>query len=146
MASWGDDLAAHLDSNSTKISAGTSLFLNVLPDVTTGRCVAVFETPGLPAVEKFSGVLPAMTRPRAQIVVRSTKPSGGSGIGGSSGTRSLAQDMWEICVGITNQSVNSNTYQRVAPLQDPFFLRRDEAGRAVFVFNVEALRSATTNA
>lgn len=144
--SFGDDLAAHLDSNSTKISAGTSLFLNVLPSDTTGRCVAVFETPGLPAIEKFGGVLPAMTQPRAQIVTRSTKPSGGSGVSGSSGARSLAQDMWEVCVGIANQSVNGHTYQRVAPLQDPFFLRRDEAGRAMFVFNVECMRSATTNA
>lgn len=139
-----DDLVVLLDT-STKVAAGSSLFKNAMPE-STGRAVFVVEYPGLPAVEKFSGELPAMTRPRAQVTVRSTKPSGGSGIPGSTATRNLAQDMWELVVGVANETVNSVLYQRIAPLQDPFFLRHDEAGRAVFAFNVEALRSATTQA
>src|SRR4051812_31184330 len=111
-----DDLVALLDT-STKIAAATSLFKNSMPE-TTGRAVFVTEYPGSAAVEKFSGVLPAMTRPRAQIVARSTKAVGGDGIAGSTGTRVLIQDMWELVVGVANQSVNSVLYQRIAPLQD----------------------------
>lgn len=139
-----DDLVVLLDT-STKLSAGTSLFKNSVPE-TTGRAVFVTEYAGLPAIEKFSGVLPAMTRPRAQIMIRSTAPSGPDGIPASTATRNLAQSMWELTIGVVNQSVNSVTYQRIAPLQDPFFLRHDERGRACFAFNIEALRSATTQA
>lgn len=139
------DLVALLDANSTKITAGTSLFQNALPE-TTGRCVAVFETPGLPAVEKFATDLPAIERPRCQIMARSTASVGGSGIAGSTGTRVLIGDMWEIVQTVQNENVNSNYYERLMPLQSPFFLRHDEKGRAVFMFNVQVMKAPTTNA
>ena len=139
-----DDLTVLLDT-STKIAVGSSLFKNAMPE-STARAVFVHETPGLPAVEKFGGELPAMTRPRAQVTICSTKAVGGSGIAASTATRILAQDMWELVVGVHNETVNGVVYQRMEPLQDVFFLRRDEAGRGVFCFNVQALRSATTQA
>ena len=140
---FSDDLVVLFDNGSTKVAAGTSLFKNVTPE-TTGRAVFVYDSPGLPAVEKFSGELPAMTRPRCQVLVRSTKSVGGEGLVSSTGTRVLATDMWELAVGVANESVNSVVYQRMSPVQDPFFLRRDEAGRAVFAFNVQAMRTAST--
>lgn len=142
---FGDDLLAFLDAGSTKITAGTNAFKNAVTE-TTGRAVFVIETPGLPAIEKFGGELPAITRPRAQIMVRSTKAVGGSGIAGSTGTRILAQDMWELCVGVTDENMNSIRYLRCEPLQDPFSLGHDEAGRAMFAFNVQAMRTPTTQA
>lgn len=142
---FGSELLTYLDSGSTKIAAGTSLFLNATPD-TTGRSVCVIETPGSPAYDRYGSALPAMTRPRAQIVTRSTKAVGGEGIAASTGTRSLAQDMWELVTGIKDVTLSPAYYQRVVPLQDPFLLHHDEAGRAVFIFNIEALRTATTNA
>lgn len=140
--SFAADLVAYLDTNSTKVTAGTSLFTNMVSE-STGRAVFVVSYGGLPPVDRFSGTYPAMTRPRVQVVVRSTKPAGGDGIGSSTGTENLAFDMWDLC-HVANGTLNSNTYQRVVPLQDPFYLERDEAGRAIFVFNAEALRSATT--
>ena len=139
-----DEIVSHLDSQSTKIAAGTSLFKNAVVE-TTGRAVFVIETPGSPAHDRFGSALPAMVRPRAQSMTRSTKAIGGEGVPASTGTRSLAQDMWEIVTAIKDQTLSSVYYQRVEPLQDPWLLHHDEAGRAVFVFGVEALRTATTN-
>lgn len=143
--SWGDDLVAHIDSNST-FTAGTDLFVNTILDTTSNRrAVFVIETPGEPAVEKLGGSLPAMTRPAADILVRSTKAIGGAGLASSTGTRSVAQDLWELLVGIANTSVNGKTYQRITPASDPYLMGRDEQGRVLFGFRVDGLRAATTN-
>ena len=140
---FADELVAYIDSNSTALTAGTNLFKNAVVE-TTGRAVFVVETPGAPAIDKFSGTLPAITRPRCQVMVRSTAAVGGAGIPASTGTRALAQDVWEVLYGIVNTSLSGKTYLRVEPLQDPFFLRHDEAGRACFAFNVQAMRAAST--
>ena len=142
--SLADDLVTYLDANST-LTAGTNLFKHSLPE-TTSRCVAVIETPGMPAIEKFGVGLPAMTRPRAQIIARSTKAVGGAGIAGSTGARHLAKHCWETLTTVVNTTAVSPgiLYQRIEPLQDPWLLHHDEAGRAVFVFNVQAMRTAST--
>jgi hypothetical protein len=142
---FGDDLVAYIDTNST-FAAGTDLFLNVIRESTSNRRqVFVIETMGEPAVEKFGGVLPAMTRPSADVLVRSTKAVGGDGIASSTGSRSVAQDLWELLVGVANTSVNSKTYQRITPAHDPHMMGRDGQGRVLFGFRVDALRAATTN-
>lgn len=141
---FAEDLVSYLDSNSTRITVATSLFKNAIVD-TTGRAVFVIETRGQRAAEKFSGSLPAFTRPSADILVRSTKASGGSGIAASTGTRSLAQDMWEILVGVKNSTINSKYYLRLEPQTDPYFMGHDPEGRALFGFTVDAMRAATTN-
>lgn len=140
---FADDLVVYVDAQSTALTAGTSLFKNSVPE-TTGRACFIVETRGQSAIEKFGG-LPAMTRPQADVVVRSTKAVGGAGIASSTGTRSLAQDVWEILVQVANTSLNSKTYQRVTTLSDPYYMGTDEQGRALFGFQVSALRAATTN-
>lgn len=142
MASFASDLVVYLDAQSTKVTAGSSLFKNVVTD-STGRAVFVIGYAGMPDIDKFSGTYPAMTRPRAQVMVRSTKAVGGDGVPGSTATENLARDMWDI-LHVANTTVNSVQYQRIVPLQEPFFLERDEAQRATFVFNVAGLRSPTT--
>ena len=144
--SFGDDLAAHIDSNSTAFTAGTNLFLNVIRESTSNvRAVFVIETQGDSAVEKMAAGLPAMTRPSADVLVRSTKAVGGDGLASSTGTRSAAQDLWELLVQIANTSVNGKTYQRITAAHDPYLMGRDQQGRVLFGFRVDALRSATTN-
>lgn len=142
MASFASDLVVYLDAQSTKVAVGTSLFKNVVTE-STGRAVFVVSYAGMPNIDRFSGTLPAMTQPRAQVMVRSTKAAGGGGVPGSTGTEDLARDMWDI-LHVANTSVNSVTYQRIVPLQEPFFLEHDEAARATFVFNVAGVRSPTT--
>ncbi len=141
---FADDLTVYIDSSSTSITAGTNLFKNAVVE-TTRRSIFVIETRGQASVEKFSGALPAITRPSADVIVRSTTPSGGSGIAASTGTRSLAQDMWELLVGVANTQMNSKNYQRVEPQTEPYFLGHDDRGRAMFGFTVDAMKSASTN-
>lgn len=142
---FGDDLAAHIDSNST-FAAGADLFLNVIRDSTSNRRnVFVIETQGASPIEKFSGSLPAMTQPSADVLIRSTRAIGGDGIAQSTGTRTVAQNLWGLLNGIANTNVNSKVYQRITCASDPYFLGRDEQGRAMFGFRVDAMRSPTTS-
>src|SRR3990172_8343962 len=99
---FADDLVSYIDSNSTALTAGSSLYKNASVE-TPGRAVFVMEVRGRANVEKFAGSLPAYTQPSADVIVRSTKAVGGPGIAASTGTRSLAQDMWELLVGVANQ-------------------------------------------
>lgn len=141
-----DDVASHLDSNSTKVTAGTSLFKHSMAE-STGRSVHVISTPGLPPIEKMSAGKPAMTRPRFQIVTRTSKAVGGSGVPGTTATYNLACDMRDILGSIANTTVGGVQYQRIHALQsDPFNIGRDDAGRVLFGQNFECLRSPTTQA
>ena len=143
---FGSDLAAYIDTNST-FTAGTDLFLNTIRETTSNRrAVFVIETQGEPAIERMgAGTLPAMTRPSADVLVRSTKAIGGDGLASSTGSRSVAQDLWELLVGISNASVNGKTYQRITAAHDPYLMGRDQQGRVLFGFRVDAMRTATTN-
>lgn len=141
--SLAGDLRVYVDANSTRVTVGTSLFQNAIPE-TTGRAVFIIETRGREAVEKFGG-LPAMVRPRADIIARSSKAVGGAGLAGSTGTEDLIKEMWDILVTPSNTTINSKTYQRVTAETSPYLLGRDEAGRALFGFSVQAMASASTN-
>lgn len=143
---FADDIAAHIDSNSTTFTAGTNLFVNTIRDTTSDvRAVFVIETQGDDSIEKFAGSLPAMTRPSADVIVRSTKAVGGHGEASSTGTRTLAQNLWGLLVGITNTSVNSKTYQRITATHEPYLMGRDPLGRVMFGFRVDGLRAPTTS-
>ena len=144
--SAADDVLAYLDSNSTKVTAGTSIFKNSIAE-SSGRAVFVIPVPGLPAIEKFSGSVPAMTRPRVQIVTRSSKALGSQGVPGTTATMDLAEDMRDLLAGVSNTSVNGTQYQRIFCLQsEPFNIGRDDSGRHMFAFNVQCIKSPTTQA
>ena len=141
-----DDVLAYLDTNSTKVTAGSNLFKNAMGE-STGRAIFVIPTVGLPAIEKFSGTVPAMTRPRCQIVARTTKPLGGQGIAGSTATMDLAEDMRDLLAGVTDTAVNGTQYQRIFCVQsEPFNIGDDDAGRHLFAFTVQAIKSPSTQA
>ena len=143
---FGDDLAAHIDTNSTVFTAGTNLFVNVIRDSTSNvRAVFVMETQGEASIEKFSGGGPAMTRPSADILVRSTKAIGGDGLASSTGTRTVAQNLWALLDRIVNTTVNGKTYQRISAPTEPSLMGRDEQGRVLFGFSVDGLRAPTTS-
>lgn len=125
---------------------GTSLFLNALPDATTGVAAAVYEYPGMQAMEKFGGSLPAWERPRVQVVVRSTAPPGGSGIASPVNARAKVDLAWRAFIAVTNQRVPTSTgsyYLRIEPLQSPALLERDDRGRVLFSFNAQVHRAVT---
>ncbi len=143
MASLADDLTVYLDSASTSIATGTNLFKNSIVETTGQRTVFVIATRGQASAEKFSGSLPAFTRPSADIVVRSTESIGGPAIAGSTGTEALAYEMWTALVGIANTTLNSRYYLRVDPQTEPYFMGHDDKGRAMFGFTVDTMRATT---
>lgn len=143
--SLGIDLATYIDSNST-FAAGTDLFVNTIRDSTTNRReVFVIEVQGEPAIEKFSGTLPAIARPSADVLVRSTAAVGGAGEASSTGTRSVAQNLWGLLVGVTNATISSRFYQRITAASEPLLMGRDEQGRVLFGFRVDAMRAPSTS-
>ena len=143
---FGDDVASYIDSNSTAFTAGANLFVNTVRDSTSNvRAVFVMETQGEPSIEKFGGGGPAMTRPSADILIRSTKAIGGDGAASSTGTRTVAQNLWALLDRVVNTSVNGKTYQRISAPTEPSLMGRDEQGRVLFGFSVDGLRAPTTN-
>ena len=143
---FGDDVASYIDSNSTAFTAGANLFVNTVRDSTSNvRAVFVMETQGEPSIEKFGGGGPAMTRPSADILIRSTKAIGGDGAASSTGTRTVAQNLWALLDRVVNTSVNGKTYQRISAPTEPSLMGRDEQGRLLIGFSVDGLRAPTTN-
>lgn len=126
--------------------------------------ISVLETAGLgtAAVDLFSGVMPPEPivccalmeyggeaplrtqnegaahssaqggeRPRFQVLCRATDYDTG---------RSLIQSMWHVLDAIVNEEINGVFYQRVAAIQSPFLLERDDNDRWIFVANFQASR------
>ena len=140
------DLAGYLDTALGTHSQGSNLFAGDLPhspdDVVgaDGPVTALFETPGSVPVETL-GVdgQPAVTLPRVQVQTR----AGGATAYVDSRTR--AREVYAALVVVTNEDVGGALYYRVAPLQEPFLLHRDESERVVFAFNCEVWRVAESS-
>lgn len=126
------DLATHLDSVLSSLVMATNLFGNDMPDA-PDVLATLYETPGGPPVETLGAASKAaVIVPRVQVQTR----------GAHDQSRALAREIHDQLILLTNQQVNSVYYLRVQPLQEPFFLRRDEKERVVFCFNVEVQRVA----
>lgn len=136
MADVATDLAMLLDAGSA-IAAGVDLFTNDMPD-SPDAITVLYTTPGGPPIETLGAdSLPAVIAPRVQIQTR-----GPHGPGGHDVALTRAREAYNLLVMITNETVNGADYHRVAPLQEPFFLRRDENERPYFAFNVQVFRVA----
>lgn len=126
------DLATHLDGVLTSVTMATNLFGNDMPD-SPDVLATLYETPGAPGIETLGAASKAaIAVPRVQVQTRGTHDQ----------ARALAREIHDQLVLLTNQQVNSVYYLRVQPLQEPFFLRRDEKERVVFCFNAEVHRDA----
>ena len=129
-----EELAAHIDSESTRFSLGGSLFLNSLPDE-PNAATSIIEYPGGPSMETLAGDLPKYDNSRVAITCRSTS---------SVTARANAQAAWVAAYKITNESLSGTSWLRCAPLQTPFLLKRDEQNRVLFQFNCAAIRRTTS--
>lgn len=142
-----EELGVYLTVQSTRFVLGRSLFLNGMPDGTTGAATCLTEYPGLPAIEKFSGDLPAFERPRVQIMTRSTGSVGGAGLASSTKARAISDVAWRAMIKVANRNLPTSTsgsyYLRVEPLQSPAFMGRDESGRTRIGFNCTISRVVT---
>ncbi len=129
-----EEIATHLDSESTRFTAGTNLFGNgkvLEPNTATW----VIEYPGGAATDTFAGDLPKYEDARVAITCRSTS---------SATARANAHAAWVAVSKIANETLSGKSWLRAKPLQSPFLLDRDEQNRVMFQFNVACTRRTTS--
>lgn len=125
---------------------GTSLFINVMPDDSTGVATALYEAFGLPALERMGSTKPAVEKPRVVVITRSTGPSGGSGIASSTAARARINTVYRRLREVFNTNLPTSTgayYLRIEAVHPPFLLGRDERGRVQFQFTAQIERAGT---
>jgi len=128
-----EEVGGFLDSESTRFTAGTNLFLNFMPDQ-PGTATAIIETPGLAPAQVFGSDLPAWENARVQVVCRSTS---------STKARANANDAWFQLQEVANETLSGRSYLRISAVQSPFLMARDEQGRVVFAANFDVVRRTT---
>lgn len=129
-----EDIGTYLAAQSTRFTLGTNLYLNFMPS-TLATSAAIYETGGLPPSRTFApSTSPAWENARIQVVCRSTS---------STKARANVDTAWTVLEGISNVALPTSTgtyYLRVASVQSPFLLMRDDAGSILFAFNCDVLR------
>lgn len=128
-----EEVATYLDSNSTRFTLGTNLFLNFQPDE-PATCAALYEDLGGQPVATF-GAAHVIENPRLQLVCRSSGDLTGPTI-----ARANIDAAWGILDGVANTTLSGSTYLRVAAVQSPFLLERDARGRVSFAANFDVMR------
>lgn len=125
-----EDVGEFLDAASTRFDLGTRTFLNYLPEQ-PNRAHSVTETGGLAPTHVFGSTSAAWENARVQILTRSTS---------SVTARADIEAAFTILDGVQNQTVNGSTFLRIAAVQSPFLVNRDERGRVIFSCNFQCWR------
>lgn len=117
---------------------GTNLFwgqgLTDTPDA-QGACTVYGSAP--PDLVMTATVGSAVTeRPRVQVVFR-----GALSDGGGLAAFNKARDAWDNLQNYKG-TVNSVNYLYITCLQSPFYMGKDEQGRPLYGFNVEAIHAS----
>lgn len=104
-----------------RINVGT---MPSLPD----KAVVLYEYPGLPRRKTQTGTY---QQPRIQVNSRSKNYVEAG---------SLIWAAYNALASIQNQDILGVYYVSVEPLQDPFYLRKDENDRHIFAFNAQVIK------
>ena len=129
-----EELGTFLDTQSTRFTIGTSLFLNALPDE-PNRASSITEYGGGAADDVFAGDLPINENARVAVTCRSTS---------SVTARADIGAAWVGLQRITNEALSGVSWLRCKPVQSPFLLRRDEQNRVLFQSNFDCVRRTTS--
>lgn len=132
---WLDDLVSLLSPGVAVY--GTSLFVSSRAVIPTGDgpYLALIETGGSgPRRTQNAVATPAYVQPGAQVIAfASTEPA----------AKTMITNAYNVLVGVSNRLVGSVWYLWIRPLQEPFDMGLDEAGRIRIGFNVIALKRPT---
>lgn len=129
-----EELGTFLDTESTRFTLGTNLFLNLLPDE-PNTAAAIVETGGFaPAQVMGDNMLPAWENQRVAVTCRSTS---------SATARANMNDAWFQLQEVANETLSSRSWLRVSAVQSPFLLGRDPQGRVQFQANFDCARRTT---
>ena len=126
-----DDLGDVLSSGGIG-TVGTDIFKGIVPS-TPDEITSVMETGGAPPVHAMSAGpgTALLTRPHVQVLTRAARADSAA---------KRAREAGRLLDAL-QRSVNGVRYHAVFALQDPFFLRRDEANRVEFAQNFEVVRA-----
>lgn len=120
-----EELGNRLQSEAVGTLA-VDLFLGQLPD-TPDTATALLEYGGLEPERVYNDFDASREMPRIQVMCRSR---------GYTTARALIESAYRA-LDFANTSLGGTWYLRCRPLQSPFFLKRDENERWVFVFNAQ---------
>lgn len=107
---------------------GTNLFEGLLPE-TPDSARAVVPTTGFPDIRSFNGVEYEVRR--YQVYVRDAVYATAD---------SRAEGMYASLRAVANQALSGTFYLTIDAVTPPYLLERDENGRVVLAFNIEAWR------
>lgn len=133
------DIAYYIRNVLAKGTAlGTDVLCNFMPPVESGpvpmpaNVIAVFQYGGGQSNRGFGNDTAALENSALQVDVRDSDASQAESI-----AQSIHRSLDELGANVT---INGTVYTWLHPLQPPFLLERDKAGRATFVFNLEVQR------
>lgn len=126
------DIANRLQADGNGI-VGTTVFVGRMPD-SPDDCTAVYEYTGQSPLFTHDDPLPHIERPRFQVKVRNTSYASG---------RAAIEEIYKDLT-LRNVALTSATYLWIKPLQQPFYLRRDDGERVEFVVNFECMKALST--
>lgn len=112
-------------------TVGTLVFVGRMPD-SPDDCTAIYEYTGQSPLFTHDDPAPHIERPRFQIKVRSTSYATG---------RAAIEEIYKDLSAIRNTTLTSAKYLWIMPLQQPFYLRRDDAERVEFAVNFECMKA-----
>lgn len=120
-----DDIALYLQQKGIG-TIGTDIFKGQLP-ATPDNAIALFEYAGEPQDLTDAN----LEYPGLQVLVRNKSYASG---------RQKIEQLKNDLHGITETTINNVRYLLIQAKQSPFFLERDENGRAIFVVNFRIIK------
>ena len=117
-------------------TAGVNLFAGFLPDAPDAASV-VYETGGsAPTMAMRATVGAVVENPSVQVVSRALAYD-------EAAARATSHTAWKALCGLPDQTVNGTRYLWALPIQSPFLMGRDEAGRVLIAFNADVVKEVS---
>lgn len=104
-----------------------TIYIGTMP-AAPDKCVVLYEYPGLPRKRTHEG---DYHQPRVQVNSRSKNYVEAD---------ALIWAAHDVLATIQNTALQGVWYVAVEPLQDPFYLRKDENDRHIFAFNAQVMK------
>jgi hypothetical protein len=126
-----NEIVTHLISLGCATAFGTDIYIDQLPapdEEDTGVVVGVFAGGGRSSVGTFGSSGVDRERPSLQLRFRGLAYD-------SNSPRAVAQTAFEGCHRVAT-TLSSTFYHTIRPLQSPFILEEDDAGRVTWAFNI----------
>jgi hypothetical protein len=130
-----DDIASLIeDADIEHPAPDGQLWAHAIPAAAEDDCVGLYVYGGEPNQETFGSGPAAVEQPRVQVLVRGTI---------SDVAYAKCRAIYELLQPITNETVNGQDYKRIQPLQVPFGMGQDAAGRFLVAFNCSVALAGT---